>query len=131
MTLDRSRKSYARVPLLIIKMFPNHPFNDLPPQTDAESYPAEPDSAATLTASLQSDLGASVTSLTWAVEKPAGVQVRPQTRSQVPKCKDKGGGDLKDDKDAVVAQKSGQTVDPRGQLIEVKIGSIYTSHQQI
>ncbi len=68
--------------------------NDLPPQIDAESCPAEPDSAATLTASLQSDLGGTVTSLTWSVEKPEGVQVRPQTRSQVPKSKVKGGGDF-------------------------------------
>jgi hypothetical protein len=59
-----------------------------------------------------------VASLTWAAEKPAGVQVRPQTRSQVSKSKGKGASDLKDNKDAVAAQKSAQTVDPRGQVIE-------------
>jgi hypothetical protein len=91
--------------------------NDLPPQIDAESCPTEPDSAATLTTSLQSDLGGAVTSLTWAAEKPTGVQVRPQTRSQVPKSKGKGGGDLKDDKDAVVAQKSAQTEDVRDKVV--------------
>jgi hypothetical protein len=91
--------------------------NDLPPQTDTESCPAEPDSAVTLTASLQSDLGEAVTSLTWAAEKPTGVQVRPQTRNQVPKSKGKGGDDLKDDKDAV-AEKSAQTEDSRGQVTE-------------
>ncbi len=92
--------------------------NDLPPQTDDESCPTEPDSAATLTASLQSDLGGAVTSLTWSAEKPAGVQVRPQTRSQVPKSKGKGKGDLKDDKDAVAAPKSAQTEDARGPVTE-------------
>ena len=34
------------------------------------------------------------------------------------KSKDKGVGDLKDDKDAVTAQKSAQTVDSRGEVIE-------------
>jgi hypothetical protein len=91
--------------------------NDLPPQTDTESCPAEPDSAATLTSSLQSDLGGTVVSLTWAVEKPAGVQVRPQTRSHVPKSKGKGGDTLKDDKDAVAEQKSAQK-DARGPVTE-------------
>ncbi len=43
---------------------------------------------------------------------------RPQTRSQVSKSKGKGASDLKDNKDAVAAQKSAQTVDPRGQVIE-------------
>jgi hypothetical protein len=57
--------------------------NDLPPQTDAESCPAEPDSADTPIASLQSDLGGAVAY-----------------------------------KDAVAAQKSAQTVDSRGQVIE-------------
>ncbi len=80
-------------------------------QTDDESCPAEPDSADTLTASLQSDLGGAVASLTWAAEKPAGAQVRPQTRSQVSKRKGKSTDDLKDDKDTVPAQKSAQTVD--------------------
>jgi hypothetical protein len=92
--------------------------NDLPPQTDTESCPTEPDSTATLTSSLQSDLGGAVTSLTWDADKPVGVQVRPQTRSQVPTSKDKGGGDLKDDKDAVAAQKSAQTEDARGPVTE-------------
>jgi hypothetical protein len=92
--------------------------NDLPPQTDAESCPAGPDSADTLTASLQSDLGGAVTSLTWAADKPAGVQVRPQTRSQVSKSKGNGVGDLKDDKNAVAAQKSAQTVDSTEQVME-------------
>ena len=87
--------------------------NDFPPLTDAESLPAGTDSADTLTAALQSDLGGAVTSLTWAADKPAGVQVRPQTRSQVPKSNGKGVGDLKNDKDAVAAQKSAQTVDSR------------------
>jgi hypothetical protein len=52
-----------------------------------------------------------VASLTYAAEKSAGVQVRPQTRSQVSKSKGKGAGDLKDDKDAVAAQKSARTVE--------------------
>jgi hypothetical protein len=88
-------------------------FNDLPPQTDTESCPTEPDSADTLTASLQSDLGGAVTSLTWAADKPVGVQVRPQTRSQVSKSKGKGVGDLKDDKNAVPAQKLRVSTDSR------------------
>ncbi len=57
-----------------------------------------------------------MTSLTWAADKPASVQVRPQTRSQV--SKNKGVCDLKDDQDAVVAQKSAQTVVSRGEVIE-------------
>jgi hypothetical protein len=49
--------------------------NDFPPLTDAESFPAGTDSADTLTTALHSDLGGSVTSLTWTADKPAGVQV--------------------------------------------------------
>ena len=82
---------------------------------DVESLPDGTDSANTLTTALQSDLGGSVTSLTWAADKPVGVQVSPQTRSQVSKSKGKDVGDLKDDKDTVATQKSAQTVDSRGE----------------
>jgi hypothetical protein len=57
-----------------------------------------------------------VTSLSWSAGKPGGVQVRPQTRSQVSKRKGKGVVDSKDDKDVVAVQKSAQTVDSRGQV---------------
>jgi hypothetical protein len=48
--------------------------NDLPPQTDVETCAVEPDSADTLTTSLQSDLGGTVESLTWDEKKPGGAQ---------------------------------------------------------